>query len=68
MMTCSINFAHSVDFCQMMPPLRLIKLMKGFNSRMLVVNTKRVTIDVTAYERYFDLSKETEDGVLLTLR
>jgi hypothetical protein len=68
MMTCSINFAHSADFCQMMPPLRLIKLMKGFNSRMLVVNTKRVTIDVAAYEKYFDLSKETEDGVLLTLR
>jgi hypothetical protein len=51
-----------------MPPLRLIKLMKSFNSRILVVNTKRVTIDVTAYEKYFDLSKETEDGVLLTLR
>ncbi len=67
MMTCSINFAHSADFCQMMPPLKLIKLMKGFNSRMLVVNTKRVTIDVREYEKYFDLSKETEDGVLLTL-
>jgi hypothetical protein len=67
MMTCSINFAHSADFCQMMPPLKLIKLMKGFNSRMLVVNIKRVTIDVREYEKYFDLSKETEDGVLLTL-
>jgi hypothetical protein len=67
MMTCSINFAHSADFCQMMPPLKLIKLMKGFDSRMLVVNTKRVTMDVREYEKYFDLSKETEDGVLLTL-
>jgi len=68
MMTCSINFAHSADFCQMIPPLELIKLMKGFNSRMLVVNTKRVTIDVMVYKKYFELSKETEDGVLLTLR
>jgi hypothetical protein len=52
----------------MMPPLKLIKLMKGVNSRMLVVNTKRVTIDVSEYEKYFDLIKETEDGLLLTLR
>jgi hypothetical protein len=52
----------------MMPPLKLIKLMKGFKGRMLAVNTKRVTIDVMAYEKYFELSKETEDGVLLTLR
>jgi len=31
------------------------------------VNTKRVTIDVGKYEKYFDLIKETEDGVLFTL-
>jgi hypothetical protein len=68
MMTCSINFAHSADFCQMMPPLKLIELMKGFNSRILAVNTKRVTIDIMAYEKYFEVSKKTEDGVLLTLR
>jgi hypothetical protein len=68
MTTCSINFSHSADSCQMMPPLKLIKLMKGFKSRMLAVNTKRITIDVMAYEKYFELSKQTEDGVLLTLR
>jgi hypothetical protein len=68
MMTCSINFSHSAHFCQMIPPLELIKLMNGYNSRMVAINTKRVTVDVLAYEKYFDVNKETADGVLLTLR
>lgn len=68
MMTCSVDFAHSSDSCQVIPPLNLIDIMKRFDSRMLAVNTKRVTIDIAEYEKYFDLSRETEDGVLLTLR
>jgi hypothetical protein len=68
MMRCSVDFAHSADFCQMIPPVELVKLMNVFNSRMLVVNTNRVTIDIVSYERYFELSKQTDDGVLLTLR
>jgi hypothetical protein len=68
MMRCSVNFAHSAEFCEMIPPVELVKLMKGFNSRMLAVNTNRVTIDIVSYERYFELSKQTDDGVLLTLR
>jgi hypothetical protein len=35
---------------------------------MLAVNTKRVTIDITGYEKFFALGEETADGVLLTLR
>jgi hypothetical protein len=35
---------------------------------MLAVNTTRVAIDMTEYEKYFNLSREAEDGVLLTLR
>jgi len=68
MMTCSVDFAHSSDSCQVIPPLNLIDIMKRFDSRMLAVNTKRVTIDIAEYEKYFDLSRESEDGVLLTLR
>ena len=68
MMTCSVDYSHTSDFCRMKPPLELIKLMSGFQSRMLAVNTNRVAIDIAEYEKYFDLSKETEEGVLLTLR
>jgi hypothetical protein len=62
MMTCSTTS------CQMLPPSKLAELMKGFNSRMLAVNTNVVTIDITAHEEFFDLREQTGDGVLLTLR
>ena len=70
MMKCPYNYAHrhTIDHCQMLPPLQLIDLMKRFNSQMLAINTDRVTIDLKSLEKYFDLRKETEDGVLLTLR
>jgi hypothetical protein len=68
MITCSQAFAHTADSCQMIPPSKLAELMKSFNSRMLAVNTKRVTIDLTGYGKFFALKEETVDGVLLTLR
>lgn len=68
MMKCSVDFAHSANLCQMISPAEMVKLMNSFDSRMLAVNTNRVTIDVVSYEQYFELNKQTDDGVLLTLR
>lgn len=50
---------------QLLSPSAMAVLMQGFNSRMLVVNTKLITIDVAAYQEYFDVLQESEDGLLL---
>jgi hypothetical protein len=68
MMTCSTTSSQMDPPCQMLPPATLIQVMKGFNSRMLAVNTQVAKLDIAKYEEFFELSKETQDGVLLTLR
>jgi hypothetical protein len=45
---------------------KMMTLMEKFNSRMLVINTKRFPIDVAAYQKYFDIQQESRDGLLLT--
>jgi hypothetical protein len=60
MITCQDSYKKLVS------PPTMIMLMKGFNSRMLVVNTKRFTIDVESYQKYFNICQKAEDGLLLT--
>ncbi|MGP8231317.1 MAG: hypothetical protein ACLQL2_01440 [Methylovirgula sp.] len=57
-------------YSQMMlfDPLRMKKIMQGFDARMLAVNTAHFKFDRSAYEHDFDVVMSTSDGVLLTLR
>jgi len=56
------------DPCTLLDPRAMRAQLHRFDSRMLVVNTRRFSIDLSAYQSDFDLVAQTPDGVLLTLK
>ena len=55
--------------CGLVDPLRMKKVMQGFDARMLAVNTSRVPrFDRSAYEQNFQVVMSGADGILLALR
>ncbi len=54
--------------CKLADPAVLQAALLKFDSRMLVVNTRRFSIDLPAYQSIFELVYRTPDGVLLILK
>jgi hypothetical protein len=54
--------------CDVAGPQPLADYARRFGSRMVVIDTQRVHIDLPAYEALFQVELRTPDGVLLVLR
>lgn len=52
---------------QLIPAQEMLRYLQQFDSRMLIVRN-HVRMDLMAYTLYFDIQKETEDGLLLTIK
>lgn len=55
----------SADGCTLIKPAAMKALLARFDSRMLAVNTERFKLDLSAYEREFDVLARTPEGVLM---
>lgn len=54
--------------CEVAGPQALADYARRFGSRMVVIDTQRLRIDLPAYEALFRIELRTPDGVLLVLR
>lgn len=63
------NMITCQSSCQLIPPTAMIALMKHFNSRLLIINTKAFfTVDLAAYQQYFIFLKVTDSGILMAAK
>ena len=58
------QFQRCQEDCQLIDPVDMLSAMALHQSRMLIVNTERVKVDMTAYSAYFGIRYSDRQGYL----